>query len=756
MFTHLGNAIYRFRVAVVILAVAFMAFGGVWGTGVFRAMVGGGFEDKQSESYKAGQVLERDLNAGGADIVALYRSDALTVDDPAYRAAVTGALSAVTDPHIAAVTSYFETGAPQLVSADRHSTIAVVQMTGTGDEKTKAYKAVKDRFAAPGLSVQLGGTIPATQAISAQVPKDIERAELLTFPLVAILLVIIFGGLVAASLPLAIGGVAILGAFTLLRLFSLVTDVSIFAANVVTLIGLGLAIDYALFMVSRFREELARQPTTRAALARTMATAGRTVAFSGLTVAVSLCSLLIFPQVFLRSMGLGSIAAVLVAMVGALTLLPAILAILGPKVNALSLRRQRAAGGGQRGRMQDSFWLRLARSVMRRPLPYIAVAVVLLAIMGSPFRTVRFSTADERSLPVGAEPRVVSETINREFPRNETAPIRIAVQTTGDARTPANIAALGAYTARLQALPGVRRVDAITTLVPNLDTPATVALLTAPTLDPRLAGRVQRLARGSTTEVAVYYDAAPQSGDAQRLVKAIRAIPAPTGMTAGVTGQSAFLVDLLASLRAHLPLMFLLIVLVTFALLFLAFGSVVVPLKAVVLNFVSLAASFGAVVFIFQDGHLSGLLRFSPNGDVDATQPILMFAILFGLSMDYEVFLLSRIKEQWDRTGDNTLAVATGLERTGRIITSAALLLMVVIGAFSTSQIVFIKMIGVGMFIAILVDATIVRAILVPATMRLMGSANWWAPRPLHRLWERIGFAETERPEPHPVAINAD
>ncbi len=758
MFTRIGNATYVYRKLILALAVAFLVFGGVWGTGVFKAMVGGGFEDKGSESYQAGKVLDDTLPASGADIVALYHSDTLTVDDPTFKTAVTNALNGVNDARIANVVSYYSVGGslPALVSQDRHSTYAVVQMTGTDDEKTKAYTRVRRQFAAPPLTVQLGGNIPATDAISAQVPKDIERAELLTFPAVAILLVIIFGGLVAASLPLAIGGIAILGAFTMLRLITLVTDVSIFAANIVTIIGLGLAIDYALFILSRFREELPKHTTTQEAVARTIATAGRTVAFSGLTVAISLSSLLIFPQVFLRSMGMGGIAAVLIAMLAALTLLPAVLSMLGPRVNALHLGKRQASlspHADQRATAPLSpshgWWYRVAQGVMRHPVQYIAVIVVVLALMGSPFLGARFSTAGERSLPTNAEARIVSETINSQFPRNETTPIKLAVRTTGDVLAPANVAALYDYTQRLQAIPGVRRVESVTTIVPALDKQAAVGLLTGKNLDPRLADRVHSLAAGNTTEMDIFYDADTQSGDAQHLVNTLRATPPPTGITAGATGKTAALVDLFASLRGHLPVMFLIIVLVTFVLLFLAFGSVVVPLKAVVLNFLSLTASFGALVLIFQDGHLSGLLHFTSSGDLDATSPILMFAILFGLSMDYEVFLLSRIKEAYDATGDNTVAVATGLQRTGRIITSAALLLMIVIGAFSTSQIVFIKMIGVGMFIAIFVDATIVRTLLVPATMGLMGKANWWAPKPLRRLWERIGFSETEAPEPH-------
>jgi trehalose monomycolate/heme transporter len=506
----------------------------------------------------------------------------------------------------------------------------------------------------------------------------------------------VFGSVVAAALPLAIGVVAILGAFTALRVATLVTDVSVFSVNVVTILGLGLAVDYGLFMVGRFREELSRGRGTQDAVVTTMLTAGRTVAVSGLTVAVALAGLLVFPQVFLRSMGLGGIAAVLIAVVAALTVLPALLAVLGPRVNALPIRTRSLTGAA------DGGWARLARSVMRRPVLYATAVVALLLALGAPFLRVAFGGIDARALPAGTESRQVSEALERDFPGGTTSPVE-AVLTGVD---PA------AWAERARTVPGV--------------TGATVT------------GQ-----EGGTARVSLTYAGDAQSAQARELVGRVRDLPVPPGGEVLVGGATAELSDLLSGLGRLLPLMGLIVAGSTFLLLFLAFGSVVLPLKALAMNALSLSASFGAIVWIFQDGNLSGLLGFTSTGTVEATQPILVLAIVFGLSMDYEVFLMSRIREEYLRTGDNTAAVAAGLQRTGGLITCAALLLVVVIGAFSLSGITFIKLIGVAMAIAIVVDATVVRALLVPATMRLLGRWNWWAPAPLRRLHDRFGFEES-------------
>ncbi len=716
MFDRLGHLTYRRRRWVLALAGLFLAVGGGWGTGVFAEMVSSGFEDPDSESAKALTRVEQTVGRDEADVVVLYRADGAPVDTPAVRAAVEEHLAGLPSALVDRVTTTWSAGprGAALVSDDGAATYAVVHLVADDeDDQMTAYEELEPtlRDAPDGLSVELGGSKAIASDITGQVSEDIARAEQISLPIVLLLLVVVFGGLTAASLPLAVGGLAILGSFTMLRLLSLATDVSIFAVNIVTMLGLGLAIDYALFVISRFREELHAGRTTEQALVRTMATAGRTVAFSGITVAISLASLLFFPQVFLRSMGFGGMAAVLVAMVGALTVLPALLAVLGHRVDSLRIpflrRRPEATPATHQGA-----WYRLARSVMRRPVAFVAVIVPLLLLAGLPFLRVEFGGVDHRALPAGTESRVVSETLLTDFPGGGTTTIDPVVTFADGAIDAADRAALDGFAADVRELPGVVSVEA--------------------------SGE-----RDGTALLTVRHSLEGISAEARDLVGEIRALPAPEGAEVLVGGRAADLRDLLSSLGSTLPWMGLFVVGVTLVLLFLAFGSVVLPLKAVAMNVLSLSASFGALVWIFQDGHLSSWLGFTSTGAIEATQPILMLAMAFGLSMDYEVFLLSRVREEWDRTHDNSAAVAAGLQRTGRIITSAALLLVVVIGAFSTSGIVFIKMIGIGMIIAILVDATIVRALLVPATMRLLGRWNWWAPAPMAGFWERHGIRES-------------
>jgi trehalose monomycolate/heme transporter len=712
MFESWGKIIFRRRRLVLVVALIAIAAGAVWGTGVFRALQSsGGFTPPASESQQEANIAARAFGRDSADVVVLYTGDDhLTVHSASYRAAVTRSLAGLPADRVTAVETYWSTGNPRFVSTDGRVTYAVIELAGSSDSaRTTNYDAIKNDFSAPGLTVGIGGQVPTNTAINKEVNSDIGRAEGISLPVLLILLTIIFGSLVAASLPVAIGGIGIIGSFAVLRLLTLATPVSIYSINITTILGLGLAIDYGLFMVGRFREELRRQPTVEEAVARTVATAGRTVAVSGITVAAALASLLLFPETFLRSMGYGGVATVLVDMVAALTVMPALLALLGGRVNALRVRRAvamprtgEAAGG----------WYRLAGTVMRRPAAFAAVIVVVLLALAAPFLRISWGSVDARDLPATAQPRIVTEQLARDFPGNVTAPIESLV----DFRVPipgsaAEQQELAAYADRLSHVPGV-----------------TGAQVTG--------------VRGDIARIDLRYNPDPQSAQARQIVQHVRDVAPPAGARAYVGGQTAGVVDELASLSATVPWMALVMAAATFVLLFLAFGSVVLPLKAIVMNLLSLSATFGVVVWIFQQGHLSGLLQFTPTGTLDPTMPILMLAIIFGLSTDYEVFLLSRVRERYDQTGDNTDAVATGLQRTGGVITSAALLLMIVIGAFSASGITFIKLMGVGMIVALIIDASIVRVLLVPATMRLLGRANWWSPGPLRRLYARYGFRE--------------
>jgi trehalose monomycolate/heme transporter len=707
VFETLGRFSYRRRRLVLALTAVFVALGLAWGTSVFGSLANGGFDAPNTEAADAVATIEQNIGRTGTDVIVLYRNSTQTVADPAFRQSVESHLSSLPLEDVVGTQTYWNTRSPIFVSKDQHSTYAVLTLAGADPEqRLETFHRIADklRTSPPGLDAKVGGEVAVFDEVNTQTEHDIVRAETISTPIVLVLLVVVFGGLVAASLPLFVGALAILGAFVLLRGLSAVTDVSIFSINIVTMIGLGLAIDYALFIVTRFREELAKGNDVEIALTVTMSTAGRTVAFSGITVGVAISSLALFPVMFLRSMAYGGAAAVAVAMVAALTALPALLAVLGHRVNNLRIFKPRRAAA------EHGAWYRLAHSVMRRPVRYVLVLVPVLLVLGIPFLQAQLGGVDHRALPSGATSRTVTETLQRDFAGAGGSDIFVAVRFDYPSADPST--ALAPYMGKLRQVRDIENV--------------------------RIGGY-----KNGVASVIVHTHFTGQELAARKVVHDVRAVAPPAGTQVEVGGETAAVIDLLDVLKERAPWMAGFIVLVTFVLLFVAFGSFVLPAKALVMNVLSLSAAFGAMVWIFQDGNLSGLLDFTSAGFLDATNPVLLFAVLFGLSMDYEVFLLSRIREEYDRTGDNTQAVALGLQRTGGIITSAALLLIIVVAAFSTSGIVFVKMIGVGLVIAIALDATIVRALLVPATMRLLGRLNWWAPGPLVRWWERYGFRET-------------
>jgi uncharacterized membrane protein YdfJ with MMPL/SSD domain len=714
-----GHFVARRARAVLIAGLVLVAAAAVFGLGVFGSLSSGGYDDPASESARSLVREHANFTSHDADIVVIYSSPTMKVSDPAFQSSISNVIKGLPKGSIQRVTSWYQTPVPALISKDQHATRVIFALSGTSQaEKVALFDRVSPHLEARGLTTTAGGAWAVFRDVNQRVSRDIAKAEEISMPIVVLLCLVFFGSVTAALMPAFVGGVAIFGAFAFVRVITMVTDVSVFSINIITLIGMGLAIDYALFVVSRFREELARQPGAgpehvNAAIAATMATAGRTVLFSGLIVAASLASLLIFQQSFLRSMGYGGVAAVLAAMLAALTLLPALLAVLGPRIEAGRMPWRRGSGADSGAAVESGAWATLAHSVMRRPVAYLLVITVGLLALGAPFLTARWGGTDERVLPISAPSRVASDLGARLF-GGGTSSANIVVEG-------ASPPELASYVARLGTVSGVRSTQVI-------DQAAA-----------RPAGA------GPPSLIQVSWLGRSQSEQSQQLVRDLRAVDPGTGAHALVGGFSASTVDLVDSLGARLPWMGLFVVAVMLVLLFIAFGSVVLPLKAVVMSALSLTASFGVVTLIFQDGYLSGPLGFTSTGYLDATQPILMLAIIFGLSMDYEVFLISRIREEWDRTGDNTTSVANGLQRSGRIITSAALLLAVVIGGFATSGIVIMKMIGIGMLVAVLIDATIVRALLVPATMRLLGTLNWWAPGPMRRWWERHGIAESQR-----------
>jgi uncharacterized membrane protein YdfJ with MMPL/SSD domain len=693
---------------VLVVAVLVVVAAAGYGAGVFDSLGRGGFEDPDAEGYRAVEAERSVFGNFAPDVVAIYSSDELTADQPEFQAAVEAVVADLDDrSEVVRTVPYFAVP-PEAGLVTPEGDAAQVHISLAGDtlnEQLISYDEIEPLLHADGLETDLAGLYPAHADVNVITEEDLQQAELLSLPLVVLLALLIFGSLTASAMPALLGIVSLLCSIAVMRLLTLFTDVSMFSINVISLLGIGLAVDYSLFVVSRFREELALLPpadpaTPRIAVARTLATAGRTVMFSGLVVAASMSSLLIFPQVFLRSMGYGGIAAVLVAMVAALTVLPAILVLLGRRIDAgrLPWRRRwdmpEPAG-------DDGRWARLARAVMRHPVAVLAVTGVLLLAIASPFLGARWGGIDHRILPEDAPSRIAADKLLEFGP--ETSLASAVLEDVDDAT-------VASYVADAEGVSGVRQV-------------------------------VVLAQEDDAALVRVIWDGNSQSEPSQEIVKKLREIEPDTG-TALVGGLTADTVDLIASVQGHLPLMGVIVLLVMFLLLFVAFGSLVLPIKAIVMNAFSISASFGVVTWIFNDGHLSGLLGFTPPGFLEATTPIMMLAILFGLSMDYEVFLLSRVRERWDATGDHELSVASGVQSTGRIITSAALLLGVVIGAFATGDIVLMKMLGVGMVVALIVDATIVRALMAPATMALLGRLNWWAPGPLRRWWERYGFRE--------------
>jgi RND superfamily putative drug exporter len=606
------------------------------------------------------------------------------------------------DPAVDRTLTYYETQSPSFVSDDRRKTYVAAFLKPDIDQEE-----LKDRLEeklGDDRQVKLGGSALAGPAVGEQAEEDLRAAEMIALPLLFLCSLFVFRGVVAAMLPVFVGIITVLGTFLGLRIANEITLQSIFALNMVVGLGLGLAIDYSLFILSRYREELARHGPGAEPLKRTIATAGRTVLFSAATVSAALASLLVFPQRFLASMGTGGLICTVVAAATALIALPALLAVLGPRVNALAPKRwQREAQLAARGE-HAGFWYRLSRGVMRRPLPVAILASGILIAAGLPFLTVQFTGVDASVLPTSSPVRQVDLALDREFSDSPVAPITVAVDAPSNAQD-----RLDDYAADLRELPNVESVSKPDNL------------------------------KGNTWQIDVTPERDTFDSRTLDLVDSIRDGKAP--FPVDPAGESASFVDQQASLAEELPVALGILITTTVVILFVLTGSVVLPVKSVLMNFLGLSATFGLLVLIFQDGFLSGPLDFE-KGAINATQPILLFIVAFGLSTDYGVFLLTRIKEQHDAGAPNKEAVATGLERTGRIVTAAALLFSVALGAFATSEIVFIKLVGVGAVLAVLIDSSIIRALLVPALMALLGTRNWWAPKPLRRVYERIGLSE--------------
>jgi RND superfamily putative drug exporter len=771
-----GMFIYRFRRVVAGAAVLLVLVAIPLASGVSAKLSSGGWLDPSSESAAVNDRLADQFGGGRSLLIAVIRDDTdADAASAAFQARVTQALAPIaSDSRVKGFIGFAQSGDRRFISTDGHAALVVVELTVTDEGSVEAYQQLRPLVHPPsGMHVAFTGYGPISVDAAKASETDLQRAETISLPIAVLVLITVFASVLAAGLPLLVAGLAIPTSLALMSLVADHVEMSIYVLNVATMLGLALAIDYSLFMVSRFREELSHGRSIEQAVARTVATSGKAVVFSGVAVAIGLSGLLLFRAPALASFGIGGSLVVICSVGFALTFLPAVLGMLGHRVNAFSLGRAFARLGGLRPShgsepveaQRRGAWERVARAVMARPFAVLVPVLAILLLAGTPLFRMEQGVPAANALPAGLEARDAWVAAQEEFPDVGLSPIILLVDVPADPTSRESILAIDAYAAKVAAVPGIERMDSPFT---GLRDPASGALLTAeqvaalyalpegqrpPGLS-QLQTLLTRDVRGRTVRLDAVSPIDPVLPAATSMVGQIRDIDPGDGLTVQVGGTAAVGRDFLDSNWQRMPLVVGLTLVVSALALFLLFGSVVLPIKAVLMTLLSISASFGALVWIFQEGNLSDVLGFHPLGYTLAGNPILMFCVLFGLSMDYEVLLLSRIQEAYRRTGDNTASVAEGLSRTAGVITGAALVMVTVFSAFGLADIITIKSLGVAMAIAVALDATVVRVLLVPATMRLLGRWNWWAPGPLGRLADRLGFSHVEAEE-EPVAAGA-
>ncbi|MBF6330765.1 MMPL family transporter [Nocardia transvalensis] len=711
-------ALRRHR-AVLLVAAILTVLAASAGPTLFGRMQGGGYFDPASESTAASAALRDEFGQGAPNLVLLVDAGR-SVDDAETSRAATALVDRLrAERDVTGVLSYWTDGHPAAMR-DKAGTRGLVVATILGDEMAIDHRIgeLAPHFAGrhDGLDVQVGGYAMMLHETVARGEKDIVTGESVAFPLTLIALLLVFGSIVGAALPLIAGTVTTVLTLGTLWLLTTVTELAATAANIASLLGLGLAIDYSLLIVSRYREELATGAEPRTALTATLVSAGRTVGFSALTVAIALSSMLFFPLLAVRSIGYAGIAVAAIAALVSLTVLPAVLLLSGNRIATSRFGNKRTAD-----EVGDGFWHRLATTVMRRPVPIATVVIVILLALGAPFLRFVPGFPDYRSMPGDSSARQVAEAVAHDFDATELAGLFVVL--------PDSTTGLADYAAALSRVEHVQRVDT-----------ATGSYMGGALALPPTAAH-HRFENGGSAYLSIVPTAADPDV-VHDVIRDVRAQPAPSRALVG--GVDAANLDAIAALTARAPVALAYVVVLMLVLLFLLTGSVIVPVIALVLSAFSLTATFGALVWIFQEGHLSGLLGFTVTGDLSAVVPVMLFAVAFGLAMDYQVFLLSRIREEYENTGDNTASVAIGLERIGRIVTAAAVLISIVFLGFLASDITFMKAFGIGLPLAVLADATLIRGFLLPAALRLSGRWTWWSPLPLRRLHARIGLRESD------------
>ncbi len=737
MFYHLGKIATRYRWLIVGLWMVAAAIALPFAPQASQVLQSGGFTNPDAESQRAINLLVDKLHLNLTIVQVIFTSQHYTADDPRFVQETQQVLAKIQNwSEVSQIVSF--TGNPRQISLDRKAAYVNVLLKPDLDSAPKLLPELEQRLQKiPDLQTSVGGGPVFYEDIQSVSESDLRRAETLAFPFALIALLLVFRSVIAAILPALVGGCAVVIALALIFALGHVTPLSIFVLNITTLFGLGLGVDYSLFMVSRFREEIAHGRSIEDAIAVTVATAGRAVAFSGLTVSIGLFGLTFFSINMLHSVGLGGMLVVILAVIAALTLLPAMLAIIGLHVNSLPVRLPRLrrrtdtdAAVNRSTNLQHGFWYRLSQFVMRYPVRVFLPVLLLLIGFGLPFLGVRFSAPDASILPKDVPSRAAYDLLATRFNNSDTTPILLAVQTTGNAMTDVNIQNLYSYVRRIEADPRVERVDSVVSADPRFTLAQYRLLYTNPQLitDPYVGTLFKSTVSGNTVLIQVISKYGMLDARSEGLVQTIRNTKPGNGISVLVDGGTAGDIDYVDSLYSDFPIALLVISLTTFFVLFFLFRSLILPLKAILMNILSILASYGALVVIFQNGFLHQVLGFTPLGFVEASSPILLFCTLFGLSMDYEVFLLSRVQEAFWQTGDNRRAVALGLQRSGGIITSAAVIVIVVASCFATADIILVKALGLGMALAVFLDASLVRGLLVPATMRLLGDWNWWLP----------------------------